>query len=131
MSDAPLGSGDPHTGRTGRYVILLHDHPFVHWDFMLEHGAALRTWRILQSPDTPGSIEAEPLPDHRLAYLDYEGPVSGNRGSVTRWDWGEYKVVENAPERVSIRLTGIRLNGSATLSRGVDGTRWDFCRSAM
>ena len=29
---------------------------------------------------------AEALGDHRLDYLDYEGPVSGDRGLVSRWD---------------------------------------------
>ena len=37
-------------------------------------------------------MDAEVLPDHRLAYLDYEGPISGDRGSVTRWDRGTYDV---------------------------------------
>ena len=62
-----------------RFVILEHDHPVLHWDLMLEAGDVLQTWR-LANPPTPGcAIDATALPDHRLTYLDYEGPVSGNR----------------------------------------------------
>ena len=76
-----------------RFVILEHDHPFLHWDLLLEDGATLKSWRLLQ-PITPGVwIDAEPLPDHRAHYLDYEGPVSGGRGSVKRIADGRYSVV--------------------------------------
>src|SRR5580765_3650553 len=33
-----------------RYVILAHDHPFPHWDLMLERDASLRTWRLATLP---------------------------------------------------------------------------------
>ena len=69
-----------------RFVILTHDHPHLHWDFMLEADGVLKTWRLQDEP-LPGrkfETPAEPLPDHRIAYLDYEGPVSNNRGIVTR-----------------------------------------------
>ena len=67
-----------------RYVILDHDHPSRHWDFMLESGGVLRTWRLLAEPTAGGPIAAEPLGDHRIAYLDYEGPLSGDRGGSSR-----------------------------------------------
>ena len=73
-----------------RFVILEHDHPFLHWDLLLEDGDVLKSWRLLQAPETGVSVPAEHLPDHRLMYLDYEGPVSGNRGTVTRVAGGEY-----------------------------------------
>ena len=58
-----------------RYVILEHDHPARHWDFMLESGDVLRTWRLAAPPRPGGAVAAEPSFDHRRAYLDYEGPV--------------------------------------------------------
>ena len=64
-----------------RFVILEHDYPVQHWDLMLEAGDVLRTWRLIAPPDKTQAVAAESLGDHRLAYLDYEGPVSGNRGS--------------------------------------------------
>ena len=66
----------PRTSAMPRFVVLEHDSPCGrHWDFMLEQENALATWALPQPPDT-AEMPAEPLPDHRLAYLDYEGPIS-------------------------------------------------------
>ena len=110
-----------------RFVILEHDHPELHWDFMLEAGAVLRTWRLARPPGAPADgIEAVALPDHRLHYLDYEGPVSHGRGVVKRWDAGEYVAVE--PEdagTLCVRLHGSRVLGLVWMRRtGED--RWRF-----
>ena len=64
-----------------RFVVLRHDGPQgLHWDFMLEMGQGLATWALNREPDAAGPIPAEALPEHRLAYLDYEGSLSGDRG---------------------------------------------------
>src|SRR5947208_419106 len=73
-----------------RYVILEHDYPTLHWDFLLEAGAVLRAWRLAAPPQPDRAVPAEPSFDHRLVYLEYEGPVSGDRGCVRRWDSGTY-----------------------------------------
>jgi hypothetical protein len=109
-----------------RFVVLTHDHPLLHWDFMLEHEERLRTWRLGQPPDVGGAIVAEPLPDHRLAYLDYEGPVSGDRGHVTRWDRGEYETIDSSPRQIVVRLAGERLRGEAVLERSEAAESWTF-----
>ena len=99
-----------------RFVILEHDHPFPHWDFMLESGAVLRTWR-LSAPPAPGqSVAAEPIGDHRKAYLDYEGPLSGGRGGVKQWDAGTFEWEEDGAERVVVRLAGEKVRGTVTLN---------------
>ncbi len=102
-----------------RFVVLEHDAPRGrHWDLMLEHGGRLRTWALSQPPDTPGPIPAEALPDHRLAYLDYEGPISGGRGEVRRWDAGTYQPlphVEPTHTEEVYLLEGRRLQGRAIL----------------
>jgi len=67
-----------------RFVVLQHDWPQLHWDLMLENGANLRTWRLSEVPHSGHPIPLVRLPPHRSIYLDYEGPVSGNRGSVKR-----------------------------------------------
>ena len=74
-----------------RFVILEHDHPFLHWDLLLEEECSARTWRLLRKPCLGEPIASEPLPDHRLMYLDYEGVVSGDRGSVKRFLAGTYQ----------------------------------------
>lgn len=99
---------------------------------MLEADGALRTWALAAPPDVASSsdtpIVAEPLADHRLAYLQLEGPLCGGRGSVARWDQGEYRAEEWKPEKVVVRLSGARLCGQATLVASASGAqRWRFC----
>jgi hypothetical protein len=114
---------------TCRFVILQHDHPFLHWDLMLEVGDALRTWRLLEEPALGKVIAIEPLGDHRKLYLDYEGPVSGGRGAVRRWDAGELEWRIDETERVVVRLAGQRLSGEAILANGtLRVTRSDSAR---
>lgn len=108
------------------FVVLIHDYPSLHWDFMLEKEARLRTWRLAKGPLEPGPIEAEALADHRLAYLDYEGPVSGNRGSVRRLDRGEYTLIEETSSRVAIQIAGAVLAGAAVLQRDGESSYWTF-----
>jgi hypothetical protein len=98
-----------------RYVILEHDHPALHWDFMLEAGEALRTWRLAAPPQSGQRVAASPSFDHRLSYLDYEGPISGNRGQVVQWDRGDYEEVLADEQRLQVRLRGRRLRGSVLL----------------
>lgn len=78
-----------------RFVILKHDHPFLHWDLLLQGETSARTWRLLRKPCLNEPISAEPLPAHRLLYLDYEGPISNNRGMVQRVLAGTYTVDAN------------------------------------
>jgi hypothetical protein len=109
-----------------RYVILEHDWPVRHWDFMLESGDVLRTWRLAAPPRPGESVAAAPIGDHRRAYLDHEGPVSGGRGTVTRWDAGAF-CWEGAGEGVAVRLEGARLRGRARLEAdGAGGWRLAF-----
>lgn len=108
-----------------RYVILTHDHPFLHWDLMLEVEGGLRTWR-LSAPPAPGiDIRAEPLGLHRAEYLDYEGPVSGGRGHVQRWDAGQYTQSLSTDTSWEATVRGSVLNGVVRLSTG-DGQMWTF-----
>ncbi|MBI4575529.1 MAG: hypothetical protein HY722_04615 [Planctomycetes bacterium] len=105
-----------------RFVIQEHDHPAegLHWDLMLERGAELATWRLATPPDSGplAAIEARPLAAHRAAYLDYEGPVGGGRGSVRIWDRGDYEVERWDATEVAVRLSGQRLRALARLAAG-------------
>ena len=108
-----------------RYVVLTHDHPFLHWDLMLEAADRLRTWRLLEKPAPERFVPAEALPDHRRLYLDYEGPVSGGRGEVRRWDWGTYTLSAESEDGLALELEGEVLQGRADLRRG-EGDDWTF-----
>ena len=103
-----------------QFVILTHDHPFLHWDFMLEDGEVLRTWRLLSEPNSSGEIPAERLPNHRKHYLDYEGPVSNNRGTVWRWDWGVYTLIQETQAKIIVQLEGQKLNGPAVMEYDIE-----------
>ena len=98
-----------------RFVILTHDWPFPHFDLLIEAGGVLRAWRLLSEPKVGETVAAEPIGDHRLFYLDYEGPVSGNRGSVARWDTGECEWLPPEPNRVKFELRGTKLIGLAVI----------------
>src|SRR5439155_18795263 len=99
-----------------RFVVLEHDWPRPHFDFLLEAGGVLRAWRLLSEPVTRGGVAAEPNFGHRLLYLDYEGPLSGDRGSVRRWDAGTFEWIVDESECVEVELRGGNLTGRA---------RWD------
>jgi hypothetical protein len=96
-----------------RYVVLHHtgiDSP--HFDFMVETALASRlaTWRTSHWPVSAGQ-GFEPLDLHRREYLDYEGPVSGNRGHVKRIAVGCCRVVLSSPLTWTIELQqGISLS---------------------
>jgi len=98
-----------------RFVILEHDWPTLHWDFLLEAGASLRSWRLRSVPVVGTVIVADAMPDHRSIYLDYEGPVSGGRGSVKRWDGGTFEWIHDRENHLEIQLHGHILNGRASL----------------
>ena len=99
-----------------QFVILEHDHPVLHWDFMLEREGALKTWRLSDEPASGRKVRAEPIADHRIEYLDYEGPVSGNRGSVKRWDKATYRLEASTGGTLTVRLEGSRLIGTGVVS---------------
>lgn len=112
-----------------RFVILEHDHPTLHWDLMLEAGGALRTWRLREAPAAGKTVAAEASIDHRPFYLDYEGPVSGNRGNVRRWDAGTYEILAESPDSLTVSLAGGQRHGVGQLLH-LDGTRWQFTLDA-
>lgn len=96
-----------------RYVVLAHDWPYPHFDFLLEEGSHLLGWRLDTFPHHGEAIAATPLPDHRLHYLDYEGPLSGDRGSVRRIEWGTFEWTERTTEIIRLELRGVKLKGPA------------------
>lgn len=103
---------------SGRYVLLHHTGVEApHYDLMLECPGAERlpTWRLPPLPVelwpsssalNPLCFTCERLPDHRAAYLTYEGPVSNNRGQVARISTAPYllKPIDGQHLLVSLQL---------------------------
>jgi len=100
-----------------QYVILTHDYPEWHWDFMLEGVEGLQTWRLEFDPVVAEAAQAAlALPLHRIEYLDYEGPVSRNRGTVARFDRGVYTLLAESEQMLRLELSGQRLRGIVELT---------------
>lgn len=111
-----------------RFALLRHDSPRgLHWDFFLEVNETLRTWALDEMPQEGKPIGCVALGDHRLAYLDYEGPISGERGTVLRWDEGEFQLDESSESRLSLRIGGRWLRGRVVLRhQGLSPENWTF-----
>ena len=80
-----------------------------HYDWMFETSpdpdAGLRTFATSRLPTTSGeSVDGVWLPDHRRMYLDYEGPISGDRGRVIRVMAGEYERIVDHIDRWTAHL---------------------------
>ncbi len=104
-----------------------------HTDWMFDNGLSLWTWasdKALPPPNQPfNDRRFEKLFDHRREYLDYEGPVSNDRGQVTRIEQGHYELVVHNEERFEVLLSGGR-NGVLVLQRTLElpeapGSDWN------
>lgn len=106
-----------------RYAILEHDHPQLHFDLLLESGDVLWTWRLPCLPRPGEVLDAERVFDHRLVYLEYEGPISGQRGTVLRRDQGTFEWLSCQEGHLEARLDGVKLHGLLRLMRQ-EGEHW-------
>ncbi|MEM9352299.1 MAG: DNA polymerase ligase N-terminal domain-containing protein [Planctomycetota bacterium] len=107
-----------------------------HWDLMLESDGVLRTWELLTLPEgwlrglpsgdpsAPETVPARQLPDHRLHYLDYQGPISGGRGEVRRVARGPLEWRLLSERELAAELKGDRLVGTVRLTTEKPGSLW-------
>ena len=94
---------------TGIPFVVLHHTGYgkPHFDLMLamDDTGPLRTWRCSSWP-IDAATKIEPLPDHRRAYLIYEGEISGGRGQVRRVCSGTAFVRVETNETLSLDVLG-------------------------
>ena len=101
----------------GRFVLLRHELPLKaergsHWDLMLENRGVLLTWELPKLPPSPLPASFERLgirrlPNHRIEYLEYEGLVSNDRGTVERVDFGVFQIYSSPlKDEFSVRAIG-------------------------
>ena len=132
------------TNESKKFVIQQHSSGSdVHWDFMLESGEVLKTYRLDKAPQelTKTSAGAVKIFDHPLKFLTYEGPVNKGRGSVRIVDSGTYEIVRQVDDLIELNINGKILKGSFTLShtrldspssaRRVEGDNWQFAKSSI
>jgi hypothetical protein len=112
---------------------------------MLESGGVLRTWAlerlphvwqaahtrtIAGNPNCPtlsaeSTVVAMRLGDHRLAYLEKEGPLSGDRGTVVRVAAGTYHSEHESPQDWRVMFTSDDVSPIARLTHSAtDSARW-------
>jgi hypothetical protein len=116
------------------FVVLRHDcaDGTWHYDWMIlrtdrgmDIDRPLLTFRIEVLPTQVDSFEAERIADHRRVYLDYEGEISGGRGSVRHLVGGLAAIEAFEPARIVIVL-----GGSRRLIGVGEGARWVFALDA-
>jgi hypothetical protein len=133
-----------------RFVLLYHDCPPTyprpsHWDLMLESGDMLRTWALEKLPRdwnvvhaltrsryprcpplaSDNRVAAEQLGEHRRDYLEFEGQISGNRGSVIRVAAGSFDEQWETPLGWCVTLSSPTISGAIVLdSSDDDPTSW-------
>lgn len=111
-----------------QFVILEHTkNRQVHWDFMIEKGETLETWRLDLPPDKlPGcNCNAVKIFDHPLKFLSYEGPVNQGAAMVKSVESGTYVLLEESHNSRQLELKGKILKGQCTLTQ-IEADRWEI-----
>lgn len=111
------------------FVVLRHeDREGIHYDLMIDTGEALATWKCPRPPESAreANLDCRRIGDHRRAYLDYEGPVSRDRGEVRQHDRGRCTILEQSTARWRVIFQGEKLQGGYELFQAERGL-WQLC----
>ena len=75
-----------------------------------QNDKVLQTWSLDSPAVTGQKIVATQLPNHRRVYLNYEGPLTANRGTVRRELTGVLQWIRDEPEfkEVILQTTSLR-----------------------
>lgn len=98
---------------------------------MFETDGALATWRsaVPLSAVTDLPVAITRIGDHRLAYLDYQGAVSDDRGRVEIVDAGVYEPIIVQPDEWRIAVSGRMARGQYHL-HVENGSLWTIRHGA-
>ena len=94
---------------------------------MFETGDILTTWQVPNDPmEWPEkTMNCTKIFDHRKIYLDYEGPLSRNRGQVKRCERGTYHPFEMSDRLWQVQLQSGELNGLLCLNH-LEQDKWQL-----
>jgi hypothetical protein len=111
-----------------RFAVLRHtDKRGDHFDLLIDSGPLLATWKCPRPPEqaVDSTLSFARLKDHRRLYLDYEGPLTDDRGTVQRYDEGECLIHERTASRWELTFRGQRLAGRFALEAlSGEGDEW-------
>jgi hypothetical protein len=127
-----MASQNPKVSNLRRFVVLRHTlRTGSHFDLMIENADRLATWKF---ENFPGESNADPQPairlaEHRPHYLEYEGPVSNDRGDVIRQDSGGCRARVLTEDHWTVEFFGARLTGRYELRRASpESDEWSLHR---
>jgi bifunctional non-homologous end joining protein LigD len=115
---------------TGKFVIQKHTRAGkIHWDFMLEAGDVLETYRLNLPPEKliQEKCSAVRIFNHPLKFLTYEGSVNKGKGRVKIGDSGTYQLLGETQNRKELQICGKILKGKFTLTH-IKDKEWEFGR---
>ena len=113
-----------------RFVILWHAMPnqaaparASHFDLMFESDGHLITFELPKLPIPGERIQICRLNDHRIQFLDFEGPLdrganAEDRGHVTQWTTGTYHHYRWSEQKLIVELTSSKLSARIVLLPG-------------
>jgi len=118
-----------------RLDFVVHRHHVretVHWDLMLlrphsETDTCLATWQVPVPPikiNLARPVEIRAIPDHRRAFLQYEGAISPGRGRVRIFDRGRYDLVFHWQTLWLVQFTGTHLVGTFWIKKTTTPDMW-------
>jgi hypothetical protein len=93
---------------------------------MIESGGQLATWRLASAWFDQATQPAERIAPHRVDFLDSEGELSGNRGTVHRVDQGMIEIAHWTDNRIEGKLFGLRGSASVSLVLVPESGTWQL-----
>ncbi len=88
-----------------------------HYDLFVRDNDYLLTWEFQHHPMDIPTQSVLQLANHRLEYLDFSGPLSGDRGILHPIDSGECSWLHRQPDRLILSFQGMQVCGTLYLTR--------------
>ena len=106
-----------------RFIIHEHHSKKLHWDLRLEVEGVLKSWALPKGPtrDPQEKHLALEVPDHTLAYGDYEGIIpegSYGAGAVLIWDQGKFESLDPDSAAAGLKKGSLKFRLEGKILKG-------------